>query len=105
MFVGALKPKARLMNNVDEPASQADPKSTRLLRELKHDLGVLVCRFDRQARTVFAGAQDHQVLRWVLDPDGGEAQKTSLAGHERWVQGMALTPDGSLLATGDYVGR
>ncbi len=57
----------------------ADPKATRLLQELKHDRGVLACRFDAEGRFVFAGAQDYLVHRWNLQLAAEEAAKATAA--------------------------
>lgn len=101
--------------------SGVDPAATHLVRELKHDRGVLACRFDGEGRYVLAGAQDYLLHRWDLSqtpPETAETKekqpeeaqqpepgKTQWAGHESWVRAMALFPDGKRLATGDYVGR
>ena len=83
----------------------ADPKQTRLLRELKHDRAILGCRFAGDGRFVFAGAQDYLVHRWDLQSAAEETPKISLEGHASWVRAMARFADGKRLATGDYVGR
>jgi len=108
-----------------------DPKAFRLVRELKHDRGVLTCRLAADGRRIFAGAQDDAIhcwsfgeLPWVDEALLAKAApktkpktppveiaaappvpKTTLVGHDSWVQAMALSSDGSLLVTGDYVGR
>lgn len=110
---------------------KTDPKKTRLVRELKHDRGVLTCRFTADGRRLIAGAQDEFVHHWNLGdlptvdaellakavpkkkgkvptpeiPAGPPVPKTTLAGHDSWIQALALFPDGSRMVTGDYVGR
>lgn len=103
----------------------ADPFATRLVAELKHDRGILACRFDPAGRFLFAGARDYFVHRWdlsqapVIDlpadpkkkpkippiPAAPPASRTELAGHDSWIGGMSLFNDGDRLATGDFVGR
>ncbi len=110
------------------PPAKPDPKTIRLVRELKHTRGVLSCRFARDGRRIFAGAQDEFVHVWDLGdlprvdpallakgaktkskepppPAGPEVPKVDLAGHESWIQAMTLSTDGETLVTGDYVGR
>lgn len=108
-----------------------DPKRLRLIRELKHDRGVLTCRFASDGRRLFAGAQDEFVHHWNLSelplvdetvtakaapkkktktpepepPAGPPVPKLALPGHDSWIQALALAADGSLLAAGDFVGR
>ncbi len=108
-----------------------DPKTLRLVREIKHDRGVLTCRVTDDGRRIFAGAQDEFVHDWNLGelplvdealiaklapkpktktpppeiPAGPPVPQTTLVGHDSWVQAMALSADRSQLATGDYVGR
>ena len=108
-----------------------DPKQFRLIRELKHDRGVLACRFAADGRRLFAGAQDEFVHCWNLAelplvdetvtakpvakkkskapepeaPVGPAVPKQTLAGHDSWIQALALSADGLMLAAGDYVGR
>lgn len=106
-------------------ASGADPVSTRLVAELKHDRGILACRYDPEGRFLFAGARDYFVHRWdltrepVAEPPADPKKKpkvppvpvapadsrVALPGHESWVGGISLFSDGSRLATGDFVGR
>lgn len=105
----------------------ADPFATRLIAELKHDRGILACRYDPTGRFLFAGARDYLVHRWDLlkkpvlppQPDPPPKRKPKfppipaapadsrieLVGHESWVRAMSLFPNGQQLVTGDYVGR
>lgn len=103
----------------------ADPVATRLVAELKHDRGILACRYDPTASFLFAGARDYFVHRWDLSqkpeveppadpkkkpkippvPVGPADSRLELAGHESWVSGLSLFNDGDRLATGDFVGR
>jgi len=86
-------------------ADGADPFATRLTRELKHDRGILACRYEPSSRFVFAGALDNFVHRWDLSDESETGKREPLEGHESWVRAMCLFPDGKQLATGDYVGR
>jgi WD40 repeat protein len=79
----------------------ADPAKARLADDLAHGSPLISCRFDPTGRFVFAGAQDSSIVRWELTTKG----KTELAGHESWVRGMAFSPDGATLVSGDYAGR
>ncbi len=107
--------------------SGADPFATRLVAELKHDRGILACRYDPTGKFLFAGARDYLVHRWDLSmepvlppppdpppkrkpknppiPSAPEGSHIELAGHESWVRAMSFFPDGQRLVTGDYVGR
>jgi WD40 repeat protein len=87
----------------DEPATPAavDPVKAHVAREFKHGSPLVGCRFDPQAKFVFAGAQDYTVQRWELE--GGK--QTALVGHDSWVRAIGVTPDGQTLLTGDYQGR
>ncbi len=109
---------------VPEPGG-ADPFATRLVAELKHDRGILSCRYDRQSDFLFAGARDYLLHRWdlsqepVLEPPADPKKKPrfppvpagppeshlTLAGHESWVAGVALFDDGERMVSGDFVGR
>jgi WD40 repeat protein len=116
----------------EPPASEpTDPKRFRLIRELKHDRGVLACRFAGDGCRVFAGAQDEFVHHWNLAelplvdeavtakpvgkkksktpepalPSGPPVPKLALVGHDSWIHALALSPDGRQLAAGDFVGR
>lgn len=109
---------------VAEPG-QADPFATRLVAELKHDRGILACRYDAAADFLFAGARDYFLHRWdlsvepVFDPPLDPKKKPrvppvpvvppqsrfELPGHESWVGGVSLFDDGDRLASGDFVGR
>jgi WD40 repeat protein len=103
----------------------ADPFATRLVCELKHDRGIMSCRYEPTARFLFAGARDYLVHRWdlsvapVIEPPADPKKKPrfppipqapgnsrlALAGHESWAKAMEVFPDGKRIVTGDYVGR
>lgn len=103
----------------------ADPFATRLVAELKHDRGILACRYDVSGKFLFAGARDYFVHRWdlsrppVVEPPADPKKKPrfppvptappdsriQLAGHGSWAAAMSLFPDGQRLVTGDYVGH
>ena len=82
-------------------AVTAEPQKTRVLSAWKHASPLISCRFDPTGRFVFAGAEDHRVVRW--DVETGKA--TVLAGHQSWVRGMSFSKDGATLVTVDYAGR
>ena len=108
-----------------------DPKKTRLVRELKHDRGVLTCRFTGDGRRIFAGAQDEFVHRWNLGdlpladpavlakaapkpksktpapaiPESPPVPKSTLAAHDSWIQALALSADGKVLFRATGVGE
>lgn len=102
-----------------------DPFATRLIAEMKHDRGILACRYDPAGRFLFAGARDYLLHRWDLDqepvidppmdpkkkpkvppiPAAPESARAEYAGHESWVGAMGLFDDGKRMATGDFVGR
>jgi WD40 repeat protein len=103
----------------------ADPVATRLVAELKHDRGILACRYDSANEFLFAGARDYFVHRWdlsqqpVLEPPDDPKKKPrfppvpvapaesrlQMSGHDSWAGGLAMFPDGDRLASGDFVGR
>ena len=102
-----------------------DPFATRLVAELKHDRGILACRFDPANQFLFAGARDYFVHRWdlarkpIVEPLEDPAKKPKippvpaapadarreLAMHQSWVGGLCLFSDGDRLARGDFVGQ
>lgn len=82
-----------------------DPKETHLVKELKHDRGILGCRYDSTGRFVFAGGQCNDILRWDLQSEAEELKPLRMSGHESWSRAITLFPDGKHLATGDYVGK
>ncbi len=106
-------------------ADGVDPFATRLVAELKHDRGILVCQYDPTGGFLFAGARDYLLHRWDLSqepvfeppadpkkkpkftpvPVAPAASRMELAGHESWVAGIASFNDGDRVATGDFVGR
>lgn len=80
---------------------QVDPKAARLAEAFKHNSPLISCRFDPSGRFVFAGAQDHRLVRWDL----AAQTRVDLVGHESWVKGIAFSGDGQTLLAGDYAGR
>ena len=109
---------------VPEPEG-ADPFATRLVAELKHDRGILACKYDPASQFLFAGARDYFVHRWdlakepVLEPPADPKKKPryppvpaapadsrlEMVKHQSWVGGVALFGDGDRLATGDFIGK
>lgn len=115
---------------MDEPvyvpkADGADPLATRLVAELKHDRGILACKYDPANQFLFAGARDYFVHRWDLDqtpvleppaepkkkpryppvPVAPADSRLEMAKHQSWVGGMSLFSDGDRMATGDFIGQ
>ncbi|MBL8829070.1 MAG: hypothetical protein JNM18_18960, partial [Planctomycetaceae bacterium] len=76
-----------------------DPLKSKLATEFKHETPLLSCAFDASGRFLLAGGRD----RGLVLVDLANAEKSSLAGHESWVNVMSRA--GELLLTGDYVGR
>lgn len=103
----------------------ADPAATRLVAELKHDRGILACKYDDANNFLFAGARDYFVHRWdlskepTIEPPADPKKKPryppvpvapadsrqQLVQHQSWVGGVALFGDGDRLASGDFVGQ
>ena len=83
----------------------ADPYSTWLKRELKHDRGILASRYDAEGKYILAGGLDNFVHRWHLDDTSEEGKRDTFSGHESWVRAMDWAPGKEKLVTGDYVGR
>jgi WD40 repeat protein len=81
--------------------SQADPKATHVIRELKYNSPFISCRFDSQGRYVFGGAQDCTLQRF--EPAGGEP--VECPGHDSWVRAIAFSPDGETTYSGGFDGR
>jgi WD40 repeat protein len=80
---------------------KADPTKTHQVKELKHNSPLLGCRFDPSGSFVFAGAQDHTIVRW--HPESGT--KVQLTGHDSWVRALAFATKEKLLFAGDYAGQ
>ncbi|MDP6446390.1 MAG: WD40 repeat domain-containing protein [Pirellulaceae bacterium] len=103
----------------------ADPTATKLVTELKHDRGILACRYAPNGDYLYAGARDYLVHRWDLSaepeveppadpkkksktppvPAAPALSRVELGGHESWVQAIACRGDGERMVTGDFVGR
>ncbi len=106
-------------------ADGADPLATRLVAELQHDRGILICKHDPTEKFLYTGARDYLLHRWdlsqepVLEPPVDPKKKpkyppvpvapagarVEMSGHESWVSGIGLFDDGDRIATGDFVGR
>lgn len=67
-----------------------DPTKARVEFDLKHASPLVGVRFDPSGRFLFASAQDNTLQRFDLLTGA----KTSLAGHESWVRGMAFVGGG-----------
>jgi WD40 repeat protein len=93
-------PQAQAAQETPAPPS-ADPKQTRVTKQLKHNSPFISCRFDPQGRYVFAGAEDSSVVRFSLADD----KLTQLKGHESWVRAIGFSPDGAATYTGGYDGK
>ena len=100
-----------MTNNAQKSTLPVDPTATRQSLEWKHDRPLISCRFDPSGRYVFAGAEDNLVQRWEV----ANGNKTTLAGHESWVNAIAFLPPsipparggerGGMVYTGAYEGR
>jgi len=82
-------------------APQAEPEKVHVGKELKHKSPLIACRFDPKGRFVFASAEDDTVQRWELET----GKQTALAGHDSWVFGLAVHPNGETLLTGGGDGQ
>jgi WD domain, G-beta repeat len=79
-----------------------DPAASHVVHAWKYDASPLIsCRFEPQGRFVFAGAQDHRVVRFAME--SGVA--VPCVGHESWVRAIDFSPDGLHVWTGGYDGR
>lgn len=63
-----------------------DPTAARVERELKHTRPLIGCRFDPSGRFLFVSSEDSSIQRFDLLTN----LKTTFAGHESWVRGMAF---------------
>ncbi len=77
-----------------------DPAKTKLSVEYKHEAPLLSCAFDGSGRFLFAGGRD----RGVVLIDILSKQKSTLAGHESWVNRMGRAGR-DLVLTADFVGH
>jgi len=80
---------------------KADPKQAHVTTQWKYDSPLIACRFDPQARYVFASAQDNSVQRWDL----AEGHRVAFRAHDSWVRTIAFSPDGEQVITGGCDGR
>lgn len=80
---------------------QADPKQAHVAATWKHDSPLIACRFDPQARYVFAAAQDQTIQRF----DVTTGNKVALKAHDSWLRAIGFSPDGATTYTGGYDGR
>ncbi len=80
---------------------QIDVTQTHVSKELKHNSPLMACHFSPDGRFVFFSAQDFRIWRWEWATDS----KVELSGHESWVRGLALSPDGVTLLSGGYDGK
>lgn len=78
-----------------------NPTATRMVKQLRHDSPFMGCRIDPTGRYVVAGAEDGSIQRFDILSE----QKVALNGHESWVRGLAFTPNGRTLISGDYHGK
>lgn len=73
-----------------------DPKLAKLDKDFIAEAPLTSCRFSPDGRFVFAGAQDDKIYRFEV----ASGAKTVLVGHESWIAGLAVTPDGSTVISG-----
>ena len=88
----------------DAASSKFDPKTVKLVRELKHDRGVLTCRLADDGRRIYAGAQDEFVHHWDLGDRPlvdaalvAKLARTMQAVHDRGIVHRDLKPANVLL--------
>lgn len=74
-----------------------------MVRIIRHHEGaILALVYSHDRRRLFsAGAEG--IVR-IIDAESDEVQQQWKA-HDDWIYAMALSPDGKLLATGDWAGR
>ncbi|MEZ5943318.1 MAG: hypothetical protein R3C18_18135 [Planctomycetaceae bacterium] len=79
-----------------------DIKQAAVANDWAHDRPLTCCRFDRQYRYVFCGAQDAGLHRFQLS-DG--AKTTFNGGHETWIRALTSTLDGNQMLSGGADGK
>jgi WD40 repeat protein len=81
-----------------EPSSNVDPKATHIAVQWKHDRPLINCRFDPQARFIFATSEDRTIQRWEI----ASGTKVGMSGHDSWARGIAFSKDGETMITSGY---
>ncbi|AMV18979.1 WD40 repeat domain-containing protein [Planctomyces sp. SH-PL14] len=81
-----------------------DVKQAHVATQFGHDRPMIACRFDPLGRYVFAGAQDHNLIRFTLGEADGKKQLFAGA-HESWVMAIAFSKDGGQVISGGGDGR
>jgi WD40 repeat protein len=90
--------------NIPPPRAVFDPLAARVEREFKHTRPLIGCRFDPSGRFLFASAEDDSIQRFDLLTGA----KTTLAGHESWVRGLAFVstnPPAAAVSADDWQKR
>ena len=78
-----------------------EPHALRVDLTLTHDRQLLCCRFDADAKRLYAAGHDGRLYRWTL-PDG---QVQGFDGHRGWVEVMLVSADRQRLYTADSLGQ
>ena len=75
-----------------------DPKATHVAVEWKYDHPLINCRFDPQARFVFATSEDRTIQRWEI----ASGTRVGMSGHDSWARGITFSADGETMVTSGY---
>ena len=74
-----------------------DPKATHVAVEWKYDHPLINCRFDPQARFVFATSEDRTIQRWEI----ASGTRVGMSGHDSWARGITFSADGETMITSE----
>ena len=110
----AVSPDGRLLAAAGERGTLAlfDAKSGELLQRLEgHDPkagqlgGITSVVFAPQAHQLFSAGEDRRIIRWRLSEGGRVAVKDAEWQSDFQVMALAISPDGTILASGDIDGE
>jgi hypothetical protein len=93
----------------------AGPFDSRQMAMLNHDHELVIARYSPCGKFLFAGSYDSNIYRWQLrsaeaanngtsSEQSAGTNKTTVAGHKAWVQGIEFHPDKKRMFTGDSWG-
>ena len=77
-----------------------DPKATRVIAELNVGKPLLRCCFDPAGKHLYTAGQDNRIWRVPVAGAKDGSEISELVGHETWVFGLAMHPEGRLLFSG-----
>lgn len=80
---------------------KAAPKETHIVKALPHTSPPLSCRFDPEAKAVFASAEDRSVVCWDL----ATGAKRTVAEQNGWIQAIGFVDKGATLVAGSTDGN